>query len=273
MSSLAFHGNHRNNHSVTFVQPDTASVTTFVVIVAGVLSLLLVGVYFAHQRLGVDPRGPTLRVALGLLAWIALTSAPVATGVLERNPMPGAPLFFVAVNGAALAFALSRTGKKLALGLPLAALVAFQAFRLPLELVLHSWFEQGTIPETMTWSGQNPDIVTGIVALVAAPFAAKFRPAAWTANIVGAALLVNVARVAIFSLPLPFAWKVEPPLQLVFHLPFAWIGSVCVAGALAGHVILTRALLIGTSRARRSISIGSNSSVTWLCGLNRPDVK
>ncbi|HLL52759.1 MAG TPA: hypothetical protein VK447_04375, partial [Myxococcaceae bacterium] len=103
--------------------------------------------------------------------------------------------------------------------------------------------KQGTIPETMTWSGQNLDIITGAVALLAAPFADKSRAAAWIANVVGAALLLNVARVATLSSPLPFAWDVEPKLRLVEHLPYAWIGSVCVAGALAGHVILTRALL------------------------------
>jgi hypothetical protein len=48
----------------------------------------------------------------------------------------------------------------------------------------------------------------------------------------------------VMSSPLPFAWKdVDPPLQLALHLPYALIVTVCVAGALAGHVVLTRALL------------------------------
>jgi hypothetical protein len=36
---------------------------------------------------------------------------------------------------------------------------------------------------------------------------------------------------------------VTPPLLLALHLPYAWIGPVCVGGALAGHIVLTRALL------------------------------
>ena len=99
------------------------------------------------------------------------------------------------------------------------------------------------IPETMTWSGSNLDIISGIVAIVTAPLASRSRAIAWVANLVGLVLLINVGRVAMMSSPLPFAWPVTPALQLVLYLPYAWIGPVCVAGALAGHVVLTRALL------------------------------
>ena len=62
-------------------------------------------------------------------------------------------------------------------------------------------------------------------------------------SLVGAVLLLNVIRVAVLSSPLPFGWKVKPPLLLALHLPYAWIGPVCVGGALLGHIVLTRALL------------------------------
>jgi hypothetical protein len=139
-------------------------------------------------------------------------------------------------------FALSPIGKSLSIQLPLAWIIGFQVFRLPLELVLHSWAEQGTIPMTMTWNGQNWDIVSGVVALVCAPLASRVRAAGWLANIVGFVLLLNVARVAILSSPLPFAWGLASPLQLGFHLPYAFIVPVCVGGALAGHIVLTRKL-------------------------------
>jgi len=45
------------------------------------------------------------------------------------------------------------------------------------------------------------------------------------------------------SAPLSFAWHVSPPLLLPFHFPYFFIVPVCVGGALAGHIILTRALL------------------------------
>jgi hypothetical protein len=109
--------------------------------------------------------------------------------------------------------------------------------------VLHSWAGQGTIPTTMTWTGRNWDIISGIVALLACAVAGNNRRVAWVANVIGLVLLLNVMRVALLSSPVPFGWHVEPPLLLAFHLPYALIGPVCVSGALVGHIVLTRALL------------------------------
>jgi hypothetical protein len=149
-----------------------------------------------------------------------------------------------------LGVGLSPVGRWLSF-LPLPALVAFHGFRLPLELVLHSWVAQGVIPFTMTWSGRNWDILTGVVALVAAPFCRRNVIPAWGANVVGLVLLANVMRVVVFSSPVPFGWPVQPKLQLIYHVPYALIVPTCVGGALLGHVVLTRALLRlhGTSRS------------------------
>ena len=99
---------------------------------------------------------------------------------------------------------------------------------------------------TMTWEGSNLDVITGVLALLCAPLAGRWRGAAWLANAVGLVLLVNVIRVVVLSSPLPFAWPdVSPRLQLGMYLPYALIAPVCVGGALAGHVVLTRALLRG----------------------------
>ena len=121
-----------------------------------------------------------------------------------------------------------------------------QSFRLPLELILHSWVHQGVIPETMTWTGQYFDILSGIASLILGLLVYKnicARAMAWLANFIGCILLANVIRVVIMSSPLPFAWHVSPPLQLIFHIPYFLIGPICVSGALAGHIVLTRALL------------------------------
>lgn len=229
---------------MTFIPSPPLPLAAFVAVLVGVLGLLHLGVFFAYApvlgRAGAARRAGV--VALGVGLWLALLALVVRSGALAAAPMPGIPLFFLASNGAGLILALSPLGARLAFGLPLGALVAFQGFRLPLELVLHAWAEHGTIPGTMTWTGQNLDILSGVAALALAPFASR-RAAAWLANLLGAALLINVARVAILSSPLPFAWAVQPKLLLAAHLPYALIAPVCVAGALAGHVILTRRLL------------------------------
>jgi ABC-type xylose transport system permease subunit len=222
---------------VNFTPASAGSLLAFAAILLTVLYALLLAVHVSYRSFKV-----TALVGVLLGAWLGIQSALVASGRMPSLPLNGLPFFFGPVLVIWIGLAFSPVGARLAATLPLAALVGFQAFRLPLELVLHAWFKQGTIPETMTWSGQNWDIVSGIVALLCAPLANRHRWAARFANIVGLALLMNVMRVAILSTPVPFGWDIEPKLLLAFHLPYALIGPVCVGGALFGHLVLTRAL-------------------------------
>jgi hypothetical protein len=243
---------------VSFVEPSPLSVLAFLCIVVFVVAALLDGVYTASHGRGAAASMRTLIVAAAVGVWLTLLSFVVASGAIAATPMPGVLLFFAASNLAGVLVAVSPVGGWLADGLPLWTLVGFQGFRLPLELVLHSWVEQGTIPATMTWTGLNLDVISGFVSVLSAGLIlawgrqdARSRAVAWLANVVGLALLVNVARVAMLSSPLPFAWGVSPPLQLVFYMPYALIAPVCVAGALAGHIVLTRALLARSVRGGR----------------------
>jgi hypothetical protein len=214
-----------------------ASVLAFVAILLAVVAALLWAVHRSYRSLKA-----VLMAAVALALWIGTLSALVASGKMASLPMNGLPFFFGSILILCVGLGLSPVGAKLATNVPLAALVGFQAFRLPLELVLHEWTVQGTIPETMTWTGKNWDIISGIAALLCAPLAGRFPVAARIANIVGFALLANVMRVAIMSSPFPFAWGQQPPLLLALYLPYALIGPICVGGALFGHVVLTRAL-------------------------------
>jgi hypothetical protein len=226
-----------------FHPPDPATTALFLALVGAILLAFLAAVWRGAAAEGARPVPRTAFVALGACVWLLVLGEFVSKGAVAHAPMPAILVFFGASNLMGLVVGLSPIGGAIARGVPIGALVAFQGFRLPLELLLHDWARQGSIPGTMTWSGSNFDIVSGIVAIGAAPFAARWRAVAWGANAIGVALLVNVARVAILSSPLPFAWRVTPPLLLASHHPYALIVPVCVAGALLGHVVLTRALL------------------------------
>jgi hypothetical protein len=232
-----------------FTPASQGSVAVFVLIVIHVVAAFMAAVFHAYRAEPGRAGRMTAFAALALIAWVGGLSALVASGRMESLPLSGLPLFFGGVLLVSVVTGLSPLGARIAREIPLAALVGFQAFRLPLELVLHRWAAEGTIPGTMTWSGENWDIISGIVALAAAPFARRHRVVAWVANIIGGVLLLNVIRVALLSSPVPFGWNVTPPLLLALHLPYAWIGPVCVGGALAGHIILTRALLRGQAAA------------------------
>lgn len=221
------------------------SLAAFEAVCAAVVSSLACGAWVSARRGSADPLSRAGAVLLGAAGWVAALSAVVASGWMQARPMPRLLLFAGAVILASIGLGCSRVGRWLAQGVSIGWLVAFQGFRLPLELILHGWARDGVIPASMTWTGSNWDVVTGALAVLLAPLAGRRRSLAWTVDLVGIATLANVVRVAVLSSPLPFAWRVEPPLQLAFHLPYAWILPVCVGGALAGHVVLTRALIAG----------------------------
>lgn len=217
------------------------SLLAFLVICAGVMAAIFGGIWLSARRETVSPLRRTLQVAMGTIVWLLAILFIVQSGWLHGDQRR-LIVFAGGMTLVSLAVGLSPVGRWLSL-LPLPALVAFQGFRLPLELVLHSWVAQGVIPSTMTWSGHNWDIISGVVALLAAPFCRRARILAWIANLVGLALLANVMRVAVLSSPVPFGWPIAPKLELIYHVPYALIIPVCIGGALIGHIALSRALL------------------------------
>lgn len=164
--------------------------------------------------------------------------------LLEKNHfIPAGPILFLSVFTGSIYLAFSKVGTQISDTFSLKFLIGLQAFRFPLELILHHWAETNTIPETMTWTGQNWDVATGVMALLALPFLNKSQKLAWFVQTVGFCLLFNVLRVVMFSSPLPFAWPLQNPLQLIGYLPYALIGPLFVGVALTFHLISFRKLL------------------------------
>jgi hypothetical protein len=182
---------------------------------------------------------------------IALFSAAALSGVVVGSFVPFGPALMATTIVFGLVFSLSRSGMQLADSLSLAVLIGFQGFRLPLELLLHSWASTGTVPDTMTWTGQNWDVVTGVVSIAAIPFANRNRTVAMVTNTVGFVLLMNVLRVVVLSSPLPFAWQLERPLMLVAHFPYCLIVPLFVLPALVGHLLAFRRMLASSEEPIR----------------------
>jgi hypothetical protein len=205
-----------------------------------------------------NPTVPRALLTFGVAAaWMALWALVARSGALldfERRPPP-MMLMMLASIVAALALGLSPLGARLARGLPLAALVGFQAFRLPLELLMDRAARAGAMPVQMSFEGYNFDIVTGASALVVAGLIAAGRApralvVAW--NILGIALLANIGVIAVASTPLFHAFGTAPQdlNTWVATAPFVWLPTVLVACALAGHLFLTRRLLMDRAAAR-----------------------
>src|SRR5690348_17101392 len=86
-----------------------------------------------------------------------VTFGIAATGVLARFDARPPPfvILVVAILALGVALAFSSLGRALATGLPLVALVGFQGFRLPLELVMHRAADEGVMPAEMSFGGYN----------------------------------------------------------------------------------------------------------------------
>src|SRR5687767_389787 len=102
-------------------------------------------------------RRRTLYAAAGMALWLAGVAALALSGLLGRFDLrpPPMALWFAATLLVPLAVALSPFGRRLALALPFTALVGFQAFRLPLELLMHQAAADGIMPRVMSYSGYN----------------------------------------------------------------------------------------------------------------------
>jgi hypothetical protein len=183
---------------------------------------------------------------------MAITWRAAASGVLrnwEATPPPFA-LLVVAIVAIAVGLAFSPLGRALA-RLPLWILVGVQAFRLPLELAMHAMYERGIMPVQMSYSGRNFDIVTGITALIVAVWLASGRgrrglAAAW--NVLGLALLINVVVVAILGTPRIRYFGDDHLNTWVTYTPFVWLPAIMVLAALAGHLVIFRALAVSTAQ-------------------------
>jgi hypothetical protein len=233
----------------------TASLTSQLGI-GGIAGLVLVSFVLAQhvagRRLG-EPADVTRRWILGASAgaalWLLAFSALALAGVFTRFDLRPPPYFgmVLATLGMGVGLGASRIGARLAEGLSVTSLVGFQAFRLPLELVMHNAGEEGTMPVELSFGGYNFDIVTGATAVLVAGLSALGRAPralvlAW--NALGLVMLAIIAVLAVLLSPAVHAFGDDPAhMNLwVAYFPFILLPTVLVAAALAGHVILLRKL-------------------------------
>ena len=227
-------------------------VFAFIAIPVLLAAALVWGVWSASQRFGessADRRRLAVITAVAAVVWMGVTWTTAASGVYRQwdgTPPPFA-LLLVAILVLAARIALTGYGRRLAFGLPLWSLIAVHAFRLPLELAMHALYERGIMPEHMSYSGRNFDILTGITAIVVAALvrrgvAGRRVVLAW--NILGLALLVNIVVVAVLSTP-RFRYFGDDKLNVfVTYPPFVWLPALMVLAALAGHLLIFRALFV-----------------------------
>ena len=221
-----------------------ASEGLFVGLVLVVATLVFYG--FRRAGAGIVP------VTAVLLAYLAVPGLLAAQRLLDRyDPLPAPGLvLLLALTLLTAAVVFSRLGGRLAAGLSLGSVVALQAFRIPVELLLHRLYLEGAVPVQMTYAGRNFDVVSGASGLLLGAWLLSGRPVPrplvllW--NVLGLALLANIVTIAVLSTPVPFRRLLEgPPNLLPSTFPFIWLPSFLVQVALGSHLLVFRRLLRG----------------------------
>lgn len=185
----------------------------------------------------------TVVAVMVVLGVTAAVSAADLLANFDSFPPPALP-FFLFHFLATIGLGLSAYGRRLADGLPVWALIGYQAFRIPVELTLHALYLEGRIPVQMTYVGLNFDIVTGLTAIPVAWLAWKGRLTrvamlAW--NTLGLLLLANIVTIAILSMPTTMrVFMNHPPNTFVAEMPYTWLPTFLVTSALLGHVLVYR---------------------------------
>lgn len=227
-----------------------ALTTGFAVLPLAVSAAIVYGVAAAGRRLG-ESRHTRARwvggTAIVLTVWLGGTLGLAASGWLARFDVRPPPFLLLPAIGfpAAVVLAWSRFGTRLVDGLPLAALVGLQAFRFPLELLMHRAYVEGVMPVQMSYSGRNFDILSGLTAIAVAwalhrGVGGRRLAIGW--NIMGALLLINIIAVAAASTPLIAAFGPDALNTFVAYPPFVWLPAVLVLTAVTGHLLVARAI-------------------------------
>ncbi|WP_460473023.1 hypothetical protein [Emticicia fontis] len=143
----------------------------------------------------------------------------------------------------------TKSGRHFIDGLNIKTLTIIHIVRIPVELVLFWLFLHKTIPQIMTFEGQNFDIISGITApivyyLYVKDYIGTGILLVW--NFICLVLLINIVSTAILSAPFPFQQLAfEQPNIAVLYFPFNWLPACIVPIVLFSHLVAIRGLLKG----------------------------
>lgn len=190
-------------------------------------------------------------ILVSMLLWLALQAILALMGIYrtDTNLFPPKimllgvfPTFLTII----LLFATSK-GKKFIDSLPLKDLTYLNIVRVPVEIVLFWLFLNKAIPELMTFSGRNFDILAG----VSAPFIAYWgltktklsRKIILAWNFICLGLLLNIVVNATLSAPFPIQkFAFDQPNIAILYFPFCWLPTFIVPIVLFGHFASIRKL-------------------------------
>jgi len=185
------------------------------------------------------------------VVWLALQGMIANVGFyLNTSTLP--PRFMLAVVPALFAIIVlfaTKAGRRFIDKIDLRAVTLVSIVRIPVELVLYWLFINKAVPQLMTFTGRNFDIISGITAPViyfvcfkGSNVTNKKLLLLW--NVMALALLLNIVINALLSAPFPFQqFAFEQPNIAVLYFPFVWLPSFIVTAVLFSHLVSLRRII------------------------------
>lgn len=198
-----------------------------------------------------------------LVTWIILQTILGWSGffqVTDKIP-PRLLLFVLATLLLIIGLFSTAIGRNFIDALELKQLCLVHLVRIPVEIVLYLLFLQKAIPELMTFSGRNYDILSGITAPIIYYFGFQKKILSiniiliW--NFVCLGLLLNIVVNAVLAAPFPFQqFAFDQPNIAVLHFPFNWLPTLIVPIVLFSHLASIRQLMNKNSSHAASLRKG-----------------
>lgn len=207
------------------------------------LNLLFLITFFSAVFLFFWTTGKNWRILVGLLVWSGIHSCLAHAGIYAMGDvMP--PPFALILGPVILIIIWGLTGrrrKNMLIARDAVGGTIMHVVRVPVELCLYYLFLHEMVPELMTFSGRNYDIIVGFTAPFVA-LAAKFRwveaKAMVVWNIFGVAMVLFIMINGILSAPLPFQqFGFEQPNVAVMHFPYVLLPATIVPLVIYSHLL------------------------------------
>ncbi|MES2964594.1 MAG: hypothetical protein V4760_11940 [Bdellovibrionota bacterium] len=229
---------------------------SFIVLVALLYSALIMGALYANNRVDETKRWPVRLLRLTVGGFLLITGIfALDRYFTDFSGFP--PRIMVAISISfvgTLILAFRPIMKRWLEEFPQAWLIGFQSFRIIVEIQLYYLAMTPLFPKMMTLEGANFDIVTGVIAIPVALWVSRLEKSGSVAlagkvtaffNVIGLALLINVAARGLLSAPTELqAIHVDPPPIAIGAFPFVWLPTFVVPFAALLHILSLRKLAL-----------------------------
>lgn len=214
----------------------------YIVVLFIITTLLTVGIFQNIVKRGSYSSRTANFLNFILPFWLILQATLAVTGFYQfTNSIPPRIIIFGMVPAIGVITVLFIFSRDIIIKFPINTLTIIHIIRIPVEVVLYLLFQNGQVPEIMTFEGRNFDILVGITAPIISWLAIKNNKVdskiliIW--NILGLIFLFNIVLHAALAIPSPFQqFSIDQPNRAVLFFPFIWLPTTVVPIVLFCHL-------------------------------------